>query len=143
MTRLLALIAALVLASYFVAGCSPKAADEPSNAGTAPNAANTAKEGDDDDTTEDADEPGDNDADGDDAEGAADDDTKTTSNSGAKMELAVYKNAEGKLACPVMDVAIESEDAAFSHIDHEGKRYFFCCNGCPEVFKKDPKKFAK
>ena len=27
--------------------------------------------------------------------------------------------------------------------DYKGNRYFFCCGGCPETFKKDPAKFAK
>ena len=34
--------------------------------------------------------------------------------------------------------AIEKKQYA----DHNGKRYFFCCGGCPEAFKKDPAKFA-
>ena len=36
-------------------------------------------------------------------------------------------------------------DATAKHMysDYKGRRYFFCCAGCPEAFKKDPAKFAK
>jgi YHS domain-containing protein len=27
--------------------------------------------------------------------------------------------------------------------DYKGKRYFFCCDGCPQAFKKNPAKYAK
>jgi YHS domain-containing protein len=27
--------------------------------------------------------------------------------------------------------------------DYKGRRYYFCCAGCPEAFKKDPAKYAK
>ncbi len=27
--------------------------------------------------------------------------------------------------------------------DYKGNRYFFCCAGCPEAFKKEPAKYAK
>ena len=29
------------------------------------------------------------------------------------------------------------------YADHKGRRYFFCCAGCPEAFKKNPAKYAK
>ncbi len=27
--------------------------------------------------------------------------------------------------------------------DYKGRRYYFCCAGCPDAFKKNPAKFAK
>lgn len=27
--------------------------------------------------------------------------------------------------------------------DYKGRRYFFCCAGCPGMFKKNPAKYAK
>jgi len=27
--------------------------------------------------------------------------------------------------------------------DYQGKRVYFCCAGCPPVFKKDPEKYIK
>lgn len=29
------------------------------------------------------------------------------------------------------------------HVDHDGKRIYFCCQGCPRAFKKDPEKYLK
>ncbi|MHC4503571.1 MAG: YHS domain-containing protein [Planctomycetota bacterium] len=29
------------------------------------------------------------------------------------------------------------------HVDHNGKRVYFCCPGCPRAFKKDPGKYLK
>lgn len=51
-----------------------------------------------------------------------------------------------KLACAVMedheaDVKEATEKKLFA--DHNGRRYYFCCAGCPAAFKKDPEKFAK
>lgn len=57
--------------------------------------------------------------------------------------LAVFKNEKGELACPVMKSPIASIDAAFSHTDYEGKRYYFCCDGCPTVFDKNKDEYAK
>lgn len=52
----------------------------------------------------------------------------------------------GKIACAVMpdhklDIAKATKDKMFA--DYKGRRYFFCCAGCPAAFKKDPAKFAK
>jgi len=50
------------------------------------------------------------------------------------------------IACAVMpsnkvDVAAATKAKMFA--DYKGKRYFFCCGGCPDAFKKDPAKYAK
>lgn len=54
-----------------------------------------------------------------------------------------FTNDEGKLICPVMGTPIESEEKAVGYADHDGKRYYFCCDGCPEQFKADPAKYAE
>jgi YHS domain-containing protein/predicted small secreted protein len=54
-----------------------------------------------------------------------------------------YRNEEGQLLCPVMNVPIASEREAVGHHDHEGVRYYFCCDGCPERFKADPEAYIK
>ncbi len=59
------------------------------------------------------------------------------------LKLTVYRNASGKLMCPVMDVPIESEERAFGFADWKGKRYYFCCDGCPMVFDKNKDTYAK
>ncbi len=41
--------------------------------------------------------------------------------------------------CPVMGGAIKKD----IFVDYSGRRIYFCCNGCPETFKKDPEKYLK
>lgn len=41
--------------------------------------------------------------------------------------------------CPVMGGAPNEEVYA----DYEGKRVYFCCPACIDVFKKDPEKYMK
>ncbi len=48
--------------------------------------------------------------------------------------------------CAVMtsesvNIAKATKEKMFS--DYKGRRYFFCCGGCPGAFKADPAKFAK
>jgi YHS domain-containing protein len=47
--------------------------------------------------------------------------------------------AKEQANCPVMGAAVNKN----IYVDHNGKRVYFCCNGCPEAFKKDPDKFIK
>jgi len=50
------------------------------------------------------------------------------------------------IACAVMPsnkVNIKDATAHHMYADYKGKRYFFCCGGCPAAFKKDPAKYAK
>ncbi len=69
----------------------------------------------------------------------------TTSKGGADDlgDLVAYSNEKGELICPVLGDVIASADAAVGHQDYEGKRYYFCCAGCPEKFAADPEKYAK
>ena len=39
--------------------------------------------------------------------------------------------------CPVMGGAINK--AIF--VEYQGKKVYFCCNGCPDVFKANPEKY--
>ncbi len=41
------------------------------------------------------------------------------------------------------DVDIAKATKAHMYADYKGKRYFFCCGGCPQAFKADPAKYAK
>lgn len=41
--------------------------------------------------------------------------------------------------CPVMGGAIDKS----IYVDYKGQRVYFCCNGCPAQFKKDPEKYLK
>ena len=44
-----------------------------------------------------------------------------------------------KTTCPVMGGTINEEIYA----DYEGKRIYFCCEGCIPEFQKDPEKYMK
>jgi YHS domain-containing protein len=50
------------------------------------------------------------------------------------------------IGCAVMpsnkvDIAKATKNKMFA--DYKGKRFFFCCAGCPSAFKKEPAKYAK
>lgn len=50
------------------------------------------------------------------------------------------------IKCAVMasnKVNIKAATKKKMFADYKGRRYFFCCDGCPQAFKKDPAKFAK
>jgi len=54
--------------------------------------------------------------------------------------------APTELPCPVMTshkVKIADATKKKMFADHGGRRYFFCCAGCPPAFKANPKKYAK
>jgi YHS domain-containing protein len=64
--------------------------------------------------------------------------------------LAVIATAAPKdpttIACAVMPtnkVDIKKATASKMFADYKGKRYFFCCGGCPSAFKANPAKYAK
>lgn len=40
-------------------------------------------------------------------------------------------------------VNIAKATAAHKYADYKGRRYFFCCEGCPQAFKANPAKYAK
>jgi len=50
------------------------------------------------------------------------------------------------IKCPIMpDHAVNIADATKKkmYADHKGRRYFFCCAGCPGAFKEKPGKYEK
>ena len=60
--------------------------------------------------------------------------------------VAAPPKAPTTIACAVMSsnkVNIAKATAAKNYADYKGKRYFFCCEGCPAAFKANPAKFAK
>lgn len=62
------------------------------------------------------------------------------------MAQAKPAPAPKTIKCAVMpnddvDVAKATKDKMYA--DYKGRRYFFCCAGCPDAFKKNPAKFAK
>lgn len=57
----------------------------------------------------------------------------------AKKAGAEVNNLPAQETCPVMGSAVNKK--LFE--DHEGKRVYFCCEGCREPFKKNPEKYIK
>jgi YHS domain-containing protein len=60
----------------------------------------------------------------------------------ASMAFAEPTNAvavKAQTTCPVMGGAVNHKVFA----DYQGQRIYFCCNGCPAAFKKDPEKYMK
>lgn len=60
----------------------------------------------------------------------------------AKKAAATPKSID----CAVMPghkVDIAKATATHKYADYKGKRYFFCCGGCPGEFKANPAKYAK
>lgn len=40
--------------------------------------------------------------------------------------------------CPISGKAIKTD----KFVEHDGKKVYFCCGGCPDAFKKDPAKYT-
>jgi YHS domain-containing protein len=58
----------------------------------------------------------------------------------------VAKGGKTEVHCAVMikdPVNIKKATADKMFADYKGRRYFFCCAGCPAAFKANPAKYAK
>ncbi len=44
---------------------------------------------------------------------------------------------------PTVDVNVATATKTKMFGDYKGRRYYFCCAGCPEAFKANPAKYAK
>ncbi len=62
---------------------------------------------------------------------------------GWPTDVTIHRNAKGEVECPVMKVGMANPEDALEHVDHEGKRYYFCCAACPGKFKENPALYAK
>ena len=66
----------------------------------------------------------------------------------AVVAFCAVSQADGKdkqIKCAVQGFKISIKDATKDKMfaDYKGRRYFFCCNGCPQEFKAHPAKYAK
>lgn len=64
----------------------------------------------------------------------------------AALAKPAAKATPKEVHCAVMaknPVNIAEATKTKMYADHKGNRYFFCCAGCPEAFKKNPEKYAK
>jgi len=57
-----------------------------------------------------------------------------------QLESAGITLDKAQTTCPVMGGKIKNKKL---FADHDGKRVYFCCEMCPEKFKKDPEKYIK
>ncbi len=51
--------------------------------------------------------------------------------------ITEYKNADGKLECPIMKQVVEDPSTA-TFVDYEGVRYYMCCKMCAGKAKENP-----
>lgn len=68
---------------------------------------------------------------------------KFAKNPGVSLQKIVLPE---EMSCAVMgDHKLKPAEATASKLfkDYNGRRYYFCCAGCPPQFEKDPEKFAK
>lgn len=56
---------------------------------------------------------------------------------------AFADNKKTEIKCAVQGVKINIAQATKDHMyaDYKGRRYFFCCSGCPETFKQNPAQY--
>ena len=50
------------------------------------------------------------------------------------VTLQTLPEGNGQAVCPVSGMAVNPE----VYVDHDGKRIYFCCEGCVDKFKQDP-----
>ncbi len=56
-----------------------------------------------------------------------------------EVQVATVEDAvENQRFCPVMEGMPIDENI---YVDHDGKRVYFCCAGCPAAFQADPEKY--
>lgn len=56
---------------------------------------------------------------------------------------AFADNKKTEIKCAVQGVKISIAQATKDHMytDYKGRRYFFCCSGCPETFKQNTEQY--
>jgi len=54
----------------------------------------------------------------------------------AAAEGVLFENIQ--TTCPVSGKKLDKKEV---YLDYEGRRIYFCCEGCPREFKKKPEKF--
>jgi len=52
-------------------------------------------------------------------------------------------DTENQVVCPIMGGPINQEEAEKKGLvrEYKGKKYLFCCDGCPEKFDKNPESY--
>ena len=57
----------------------------------------------------------------------------------AFAEPAPAGAVKSQTTCPIMGESVNHK----IFVDYQGQRIYFCCNGCPAAFNKDPEKYMK
>lgn len=54
-------------------------------------------------------------------------------------------DAESQSTCPVMGSPVDKKVAAEEGLvrEYKGEKYYFCCEGCPEKFEKNPESYIE
>jgi len=55
------------------------------------------------------------------------------------LTIEAAQGASPQSKCPVQGGNINKD----LFVDYNGKRIYFCCDGCPQEFRKDPAKYMK
>lgn len=61
----------------------------------------------------------------------------------AAVPANAYRNAQGKLECPVDGKVIESPGNAYGKQEYQGKTYYFDSGVCARGFEKQPEVYSK
>ncbi|MCR4274877.1 MAG: YHS domain-containing protein [Candidatus Campbellbacteria bacterium] len=54
-------------------------------------------------------------------------------------------SVENQVVCPIMGSPVDKAEAEKRGLvrEYKGEKYYFCCNGCPEKFEKNPENYTK
>ncbi len=61
------------------------------------------------------------------------DDSSTPAGESGDMEMAVFRDKDGDIVCPMMGAKISDPSKAVGHVDYEGVRYYLCCDACKSL----------
>jgi YHS domain-containing protein len=67
--------------------------------------------------------------------------TPTTTTAQALPHIIADSEVCLKTRCPVTNDEV-TVDKNTPSLEYKGQVYYFCCNNCPELFKKNPDKYA-
>lgn len=53
------------------------------------------------------------------------------------------QSVESQAVCPVMKNPVDKKEAEKNELvrEYKGEKYYFCCDGCPEKFEKNPESY--
>jgi YHS domain-containing protein len=49
----------------------------------------------------------------------------------------VWRNAEGKAICPIMNIPVVDEKIAPMKVEQDGVTYYLCCDSCKAQYESD------